>query len=144
MLAGNLIMTKDKAKKDKVKSILVVDDEEIMRDFLVDVLDDYSVTTASDGDEAIALMRKERYDLIITDLKMPRVSGEEVVRQAVEIDANYKVIVISGYSTLFTVAQSIENGACAFLSKPFSIQQLRAEVTRTLEDCADQSEGPQS
>lgn len=144
MLAGNLIMTKDNAKKDKVKSILVVDDEEIMRDFLVDVLDDYSVTTASDGDEAIALMRKERYDLIITDLKMPRVSGEEVVRQAVEIDANYKVIVISGYSTLFTVAQSIENGACAFLSKPFSIQQLRAEVTRTLEDCADQSEGPQS
>lgn len=140
MLAGNLIMTKDKAKKDKVKSILVVDDEEIMRDFLVDVLDDYSVTTASDGDEAIALMRKERYDLIITDLKMPRVSGEEVVRQAVEIDANYKVIVISGYSTLFTVAQSIENGACAFLSKPFSIQQLRAEVTRTLEDCADQPE----
>ena len=140
MLAGNLIMTKDKAKKDKVKSILVVDDEEIMRDFLVDVLDDYSVTTASDGDEAIALMRKERYDLIITDLKMPRVSGEEVVRQAVKIDANYKVIVISGYSTLFTVAQSIENGACAFLSKPFSIQQLRAEVTRTLEDCADQPE----
>lgn len=144
MLAGNLIMTKDNAKKDKVKSILVVDDEEIMRDFLVDVLDDYSVTTASDGDEAIALMRKERYDLIITDLKMPRVSGEEVVRKAVEIDANYKVIVISGYSTLFTVAQSIENGACAFLSKPFSIQQLRTEVTRTLEGCADQSEGPQS
>ena len=46
-------MTKAKTKKDQPKSILVVDDEEIMRDFLVDVLEDYSVTTASDGDEAV-------------------------------------------------------------------------------------------
>lgn len=130
--------------EDKPKSILVVDDEEIMRDFLVDVLEDYAVTTASDGDEAIELLGKERYDLIITDLKMPRVSGEEVVRKAIEIDANYKVIVISGYSTLFTVSQSIENGACAFLSKPFSIQQLRAEITRSLENCKGQSDGAHS
>lgn len=119
-----------------LKSILVVDDEEIMRDFLVDVLEDYRVTTAADGDEAIKRMQSARFDLIITDLKMPRVSGEEVVRHAIELDPTYKVIVISGYSTLFTVTKSIENGACAFLSKPFSIQQLRDEVAKSLDDAA--------
>ena len=114
------------------KMILVVDDEEIMRDFLVEVLEDYKVTAVGDGSEAIEHIERQAYDLIITDLKMPKVSGEEVVRRAIEIDPSYKVIVISGYSTLFTVSQSIENGACAFLSKPFSIDQLRSEVTKSL------------
>lgn len=114
------------------KTILVVDDEEIMRDFLVEVLEEYDVTAVADGSEAIERLEKQAYDLVITDLKMPKVSGEEVVRRAIEIDPSYKVIVISGYSTLFTVSQSIENGACAFLSKPFSIDQLRSEVTKSL------------
>lgn len=121
-------------KSDPPPSILVVDDEEIMRDFLVDVLEDFRVTTATDGDDAIKRLGVEKYDLVITDLKMPRVSGEEVVRFAIEQDPSYKVIVISGYSTLFTVTKSIENGACAFLSKPFSIQQLRDEVAKSLRD----------
>lgn len=105
-----------------------------MRDFLVDVLEDYEVTTASDGDEAIKRLNQERFDLVITDLKMPRVSGEEVVRHAIGIDSHYKIIVISAYSSLFTVTKSIENGACAFLSKPFSIRQLRDEVARFISD----------
>lgn len=117
-----------------LRRILVVDDEEIMRDFLVDVLEDYDVTTASDGDEAIKRLDQERFDLVITDLKMPRVSGEEVVRHAIGIDSRYKIIVISAYSSLFTVTKSIENGACAFLSKPFSIRQLRDEVARFISD----------
>ncbi len=112
--------------------ILVVDDEEIMRDFLVEVLEQYSVTAVTDGSEAIEQMEAKKFDLVITDLKMPKVSGEEVVKRAKELDPEYKVIVISGYSTLFTVSQSIENGACAFLSKPFSIDQLRTEVSKSL------------
>ncbi len=104
-----------------------------MRDFLVEVLENYSVTAVADGSEAIEKMESQKFDLVITDLKMPVVSGEEVVRKAIELDPTYKVIVISGYSTLFTVSQSIENGACAFLSKPFSIDQLRSEVTKSLE-----------
>ena len=118
---------------DPKRSILVVDDEEIMRSFLADVLAEFEVTTATDGDEAIEQMNERRFDLIITDLKMPRVSGEKVVQHAISLDPKYKVIVISGYSTLFTVTKSIENGACAFLSKPFSIQQLRTEVSKAFE-----------
>ncbi|MEW5993004.1 MAG: response regulator [Candidatus Zixiibacteriota bacterium] len=63
------------------KCVLVVDDEEVIRSFLAEVLgEEYEVTLACDGDEAIDLIRRNRYDVVITDLKMPRVPGEEVVK----------------------------------------------------------------
>ena len=115
------------------RSVLIVDDEEIIRSFLYEVLsEDYTVTLATDGDEAIDKLGANKYDLIITDLKMPRVSGEEVVKFACDSDPNYKVIVISGFSSLYTVSQSINNGACAFLSKPFSIKELKQTVSNAL------------
>lgn len=115
------------------RSVLVVDDEEIIRSFLFEVLsEEYEVSLACDGDEAIDRIRKKRYDLIITDLKMPRVSGEEVVKFACDNDPNSKVIVISGFSSLYTVSQSINNGACAFLSKPFSIKELMQTVVNAI------------
>jgi len=112
------------------KSILIVDDEEIIRNFLSEVLGEkYDVSLASDGDEAIEQIKKRRFDLIITDLKMPRVPGEEVVKFAQQQDPTSRVIVISGFSSLYMVSQSINNGACAFLSKPFSIKELKETVT---------------
>ena len=105
------------------KSVLVVDDEEIIRNFLSEVLGEkYDVSLASDGDEAIEQIKKRRFDLIITDLKMPRVPGEEVVRFAQQRDPTSKVIVISGFSSLYTVSQSINNGACAFIAKPLALR----------------------
>lgn len=112
------------------KSVLIVDDEEIIRNFLSEVLgENYDVSLASDGDEAIEQIKKRRFDLIITDLKMPRVPGEEVVKFAQQQDPTSRVIVISGFSNLYMVSQSINNGACAFLSKPFSIKELMETVT---------------
>ncbi len=112
------------------KSVLIVDDEEIIRTFLSEVLGEkYDVSLASDGDEAIEQIKKRRFDLIITDLKMPRVQGEEVVKFAQQQDPTSRVIVISGFSNLYMVSQSINNGACAFLSKPFSIKELMETVT---------------
>jgi DNA-binding NtrC family response regulator len=112
------------------KSVLIVDDEEIIRNFLSEVLGEkYDVSLASDGDEAIEQIKKRRFDLIITDLKMPRVPGEEVVKFAQQQDPTSKVIVISGFSSLYMVSQSINNGACAFLSKPFTIKKLMQTVT---------------
>ncbi|UCG62892.1 MAG: response regulator [Candidatus Zixiibacteriota bacterium] len=117
----------------KKKSILIVDDEEIIRDFLFEVLsEDYKISMATDGDEAIEQMQAQSFDLIITDLKMPRVSGEEVVKYARDNDPDSKVIVISGYSSLYTVSQSVNSGACAFLSKPFSIKELLQAVSRAM------------
>ncbi|HOP07814.1 MAG TPA: response regulator [candidate division Zixibacteria bacterium] len=116
------------------KSILVVDDEEIIREFLFEVLsEDYEITLAADGDEAIEKLGQRGFDLIITDLKMPRVSGEEVVKYAKSRNPACPVIVISGYSTLFAASESVNHGACAFLSKPFSIIELTKTVSDHLE-----------
>ncbi|MEK7775128.1 MAG: response regulator [Candidatus Zixiibacteriota bacterium] len=114
-------------------SILVVDDEDIIREFLFEVLhESYTVSTAVDGQDAIDKIKTGRYDLIITDLKMPKISGEELVRFVRQHEPSSKVIVISGYSTLFSVSQSVDCGANAFLSKPFSIKQLMQTVTSVL------------
>jgi YesN/AraC family two-component response regulator len=117
------------------QSILVVDDEDIIREFLFEVLrESYTVATAVDGQDAIDKVKATKFDLIITDLKMPRVSGEELVRFVRSHEPTSKVIVISGYSTLFSVSQSVDSGANAFLSKPFSIKQLMQTVTSVLSD----------
>jgi DNA-binding NtrC family response regulator len=114
------------------RTILIVDDEEIIRDFLSEVLEDYAVTLACDGDEAIEHLKQRPYDLVITDLRMPRIPGEEVVRFARQTYPDAKVVVISGYSSLSTVSQSVHNGACAFLSKPFSIKELLQTVANAM------------
>jgi len=112
--------------------ILVVDDEQVMRDFLGDVLEDFVVEKAADGDIAIETLKNEKFDLVITDMKMPNVSGEEVVKFARETYPDVKIIVISGYSSLSSVNDAIGYGVCAFLSKPFTIKQIRAEVEKSL------------
>lgn len=116
------------------QSILIVDDEEIIRDFLSEVLEDYEISLASDGDEAIEQFTSKQFDLIITDLRMPRVAGEEVVKKATETYPDQKVIVMSGYSSLYTASQSVRNGACGFLSKPFSIKELLSAVETALKE----------
>lgn len=114
-------------------SILIVDDEEIIRDFLSEVLEDYDIDIATGGGEAINKLKNRTFDLIITDLRMPEVSGEEVVKAAKEFSPKTKVIVISGYSSLYTVSQSVSNGASGFLSKPFSIKELMQTISNALE-----------
>lgn len=115
------------------KSILVVDDEEIIREFLTEVLtDDYDVSLASDGDEAIDRLTERSFDLVITDLKMPRVPGDEVVKYIQANRPGTPVIIISGYSTLYAASQSVNHGAIAFLSKPFSITDLTRTVDEAL------------
>lgn len=113
-------------------TVLIVDDEEIIRDFLSEVLEDYDITVAEDGDIAIDHLEKRQFDLIITDLRMPKVPGQEVVKFARTKYPDARVIIISGYSSLSTVSQSVSSGACAFLSKPFSIKELLQTVNQAL------------
>lgn len=113
-------------------NILVVDDEEVMRDFLQDVLESFDVELACDGEEAISKLDEKKYDLIITDMKMPGKSGEDVVRFARERYPDAKIIIISGYSTLSSVSNALKCGVNAFLAKPFTIKQIRTEVAKSL------------
>ncbi len=112
------------------KSILIVDDEEVMREFLAEILEDFMVTKARNGEEAVKKISEVKFDLVITDMKMPGISGEEVVKFAREASPKTDIIVISGYSSLTSVSNTLGHGVSAFLSKPFTIKQIRAEVEK--------------
>ncbi len=113
-------------------NILIVDDEEVMRDFLQDVLESFNVEIACNGEEAISKLENKEYNLIITDMKMPGKSGEDVVRFAKGKYPDSRIIIISGYSTLSSVSNALKCGVDAFLAKPFTIKQIRTEVDKSL------------
>ena len=115
--------------------ILVVDDEELIRDLLKMVLMDegYTVVTAADGEEAIGRLEASPFDLVITDLVMPRVNGVEVLRAAKRIDPNYPVMVITGYPSVETVTKLVRLGAGDYLTKPFNLDVVKVTVAKLLE-----------
>ena len=115
--------------------ILVVDDEELIRDLLKMVLTEegYSVITAEGGEEAIRRLETMRFDLIITDLVMPKVNGVEVLRSAKSIDPNYPVMVITGYPSVETVTRLVRLGAGDYLTKPFNLDMVKVTVAKLLE-----------
>jgi diguanylate cyclase (GGDEF)-like protein len=119
---------------EKVKT-LVVDDEEIVRSFLIDVLTDegYQVTAVSTGEEAVKLISKREFDLIITDIKMPGTDGMEVLRVAKTRDPNQNVIVMTGYASTETAVESMKLGAADYITKPFNLDQIKIVVAKTLE-----------
>ena len=113
-------------------SILVVDDEAIIRDFVAEVLEEYRVVHAVNGQDAIDKIPGLNPNLIITDIKMPVKGGDEVIRFAKQFDPTIPIIVITGYTSLDTANECVRMGADGFLSKPFTIAQLRDEVCKCL------------
>jgi len=114
--------------------ILVVDDETVIRDALKRILDDqrFLVETCSSGYGAIELLHKQDFDLIVTDLKMPGMSGIEVLKAVKALQANVPVIIITGYATVDTAVEAMKNGAFDYLTKPFSPDQILAKVDEAL------------
>ncbi len=113
--------------------ILVVDDEAIIRDFVAEVLEEYTVIHAVNGQDAIDKIPGHLPNLIITDIKMPVKGGDEVIRFAKQFNPKIPIIVITGYTSLDTANECVRMGADGFLSKPFTIAQLRDEVYKCLE-----------
>ena len=115
-------------------NILVVDDEEILRSMLFDLLNDegYEVEVAAGGLEGISKINTKHYDLIMTDILMPEVTGMEVLAKAKEIYPDSDVIVMTGYASVETAVQSMRLGAADYITKPFNIDQIRIIISRTL------------
>jgi len=120
-------------KNDKPR-ILILDDEPIVGDRLKPALEKcgYDVETQTDSQAAIDQLARERYDVLITDLKMSGPSGLDVLRFVKEQAPSTRVIVITGYATAEQAKESIKGGAVDFIAKPFRISQLRELVARTL------------
>ncbi|MCK4293941.1 MAG: sigma-54-dependent Fis family transcriptional regulator, partial [Planctomycetes bacterium] len=116
-------------------NILVIDDEESMRDSCRQTLsrDGNRVEMAEDGSKGLTMLKEQSFDVVILDLKMPGLSGMEVLKRIKEGNPAAVVIVITGYATVESAVEAMKNGAYDFISKPFTPDTLRMIVTRALE-----------
>ncbi len=116
--------------------ILVVDDERSMRELLAIVLrrEGYEVLLAESGHAAIATLEREPVDLLISDIKMPDLSGVEVLRAAKQIDRDILGIMITAFASTETAVEAMRLGACDYLSKPFDIDLLKMKVREKIEN----------
>ncbi|AHC14342.1 sigma-54-dependent transcriptional regulator [Salinispira pacifica] len=114
--------------------ILVVDDEKNIREGLGKSLelDGYETVLAEDGTSALNIMEEDEIDLVITDLKMPGMSGDELLRRVVSDWPSVSVIILTGHGTIETAVQSMRNGAFDFLTKPVNLERLSMLVKRAL------------
>lgn len=116
--------------------ILIVDDEVQLIDLLQDELQDigkYDVDLAYDGVEAINLIQKKIYDVILLDIKLPRIGGLEVLKYIQEKSPDSQVIILSRFSDVKTVVETIRLGAYDFIGKPYDIDELFNAIERAIE-----------
>jgi two-component system response regulator PilR (NtrC family) len=116
--------------------ILVVDDERSMRELLAIVLrrEGYEVILAENGRAAIELLEREPVDLLISDIKMPDLSGVDVLRAAKKLDQDILGIMITAFASTDTAVEAMRLGACDYLSKPFDIDLLKMKVREKIEN----------
>lgn len=119
------------------ETILVVDDDEDILELIERHLSNrgYEVLTAYDGEQAISLLDQLKFDLVITDLKMPKFDGMEVLKRAKEKDPNIEVVILTGHGTMDTVVEALrDGGAFDYLQKPLhNIKQLSFVTRKALE-----------
>jgi two-component system response regulator PilR (NtrC family) len=116
--------------------ILVVDDERSIRELLAIVLrrEGYDVLLAENGKNAIATLEREPVDILISDIKMPDLSGVDVLRAAKRIDQDILGIMITAFASTETAVEAMRLGACDYLSKPFDVDLLRMKVREKIEN----------
>lgn len=120
--------------KDKYK-ILIIDDEEVVLDSCTEILEggDYQIATAMDGTRGLRLAQEFQPDLVFVDLKMPGISGLEVLEQIHASHPTVVTIVITGYATVSSAVEAMKQGAYDFLPKPFTPDEFRLITHRGLE-----------
>ena len=114
--------------------ILIVDDDQGMREFLEIMLtrEGYSVSTASDAAKALARCQRGKYDLIITDLKMPKMDGIAFLRKVKDIAPETLVILITAYASGETAITAMHEGAYDYIEKDFEIDELKRIIRNAL------------
>jgi DNA-binding NtrC family response regulator len=106
-----------------------VDDELGVRESLRILLKpDYDIYTAADGEEALKIIKERKIDLITLDLRMPKLSGIETLREIRKIDREVPVIIITGYRTQEDQEEALFYGVKQFISKPFNTSQIRSVI----------------
>jgi two-component system, NtrC family, nitrogen regulation response regulator NtrX len=118
-----------------MSKILIVDDEEIIRETLKEILQDegYQIELAVDGEQALNLLKKNKYDLILCDIKMPKMDGMEVLDKAMDVAPDVPFIMISGHGTVETAVEAAKKGAFDFISKPPDLNRMLITIRNALD-----------
>jgi len=113
------------------ETILVVEDEEIARKNLEHILvkSDYDVISVNNGSKAVGLLQSKSFDLVITDLKMEKVDGMQVLQKTKELQPYTEVIMITGFATVDSSVQAMREGAYYYIAKPYKIEEVR-QITK--------------
>ena len=115
--------------------ILIIDDEESIRSTLKDILEyeDYKVDTAVDGEDGLKKIHKTDYDVVLCDVKMPKLNGMEVLEQAVKHNPEVQIIMISGHGDIDMAVESTKKGAYDFIEKPPDLNRLLISVRNAMD-----------
>ncbi len=114
--------------------LLVVDDDETTRNLLREVFakDGYDVSLAASGEEALKLLRADRFPLVVSDIRMLELDGLAVLREAKRAHPTCAVILMTGFGSFEGAIEAVQKGAFDYVSKPFQIQDIKAVVSRAL------------
>lgn len=115
--------------------ILICDDEEMMRDPLAATLgrDGHDVSAAGDGNAALAKLQQQKFDLLISDLRMPRMGGIELLTEAKKLRPEMPVVLMTAFASVQTAVEAMKLGAYDYIQKPFEADEMRLMIDRTLE-----------
>ena len=119
----------------ELAKILLIDDEKRMCDSLTTLLEieGYEVASFTDARAGAKMLEDAHFDLVITDIKMPGISGIEILKKAHEKDAHLEVILMTGYASLESAKEAVDQGAFSYLTKPVEFEELKIAVARSLE-----------
>jgi len=133
MLTDRIAEKMDVRPKGEPK-VLVADDDDRIRSLLMDTLSalGYNAVGAKNGEEALTLLETEKLDLVITDVRMPKMSGLSLLKNIKNRNPLLPVLIITGYNFTYTKDQAMENGADGFLAKPFRIGKIEELMRKVL------------
>ena len=115
--------------------LLIVDDDKVALANMAHILDGqgYEIVSTHSGSEALKLLEKQEFDVVVTDLRMPKIDGMEILERCRQLDPNSEVIVITGYATIDSAVEAIRKGAYYYIAKPFRLDDVRKIIAEAAE-----------
>ncbi|HKL49444.1 MAG TPA: response regulator, partial [Desulfuromonadales bacterium] len=131
----NLVMVGDEQTEQRIESqsILIVDDEPLIRDLCIQALKTYRILEADNGKDALDILEREPVDMILTDVMMPRLDGLDLLKTAKELRPNLVVVMMTGYAEKELILKALKADADDFITKPINLLQLRTTIERAWE-----------
>ena len=119
----------------KSERILIVDDEKVALKNLEHVMkkEGYEVVSTQSGQNALRILEEQKFDVVLTDLKMEKVDGMQILRRCRELYPDIEVVMITGYATLESAVESMKHGAFYYIAKPFRLDEVRKVVSEAVE-----------